>query len=230
MWSLKHHRNVRVVSTSHDSIALAWDPPVFDGGTFLQEYEIEMDFVKETMSGKTLIRDVSKYPVIRTSRWCNRMPIAHTGFIIKDLIADRNYENIKVYAVNGVGRSPPSEGFVYGKTLAPVAPDPPIFLELGEVTSTSIHISWRPPLNSGAMAQQKIYYVVSLWRTVVLDNSMSKESSRVRRKVLLSTHSNALEYTITGLLGADTIKHILVHAVNKHGILSKAEEMRTVRL
>ena len=57
------------------SIPLAWEPPLFDGGQPVFEYEINYSICNKTRDGKKIIRHYEKQNPVLTSRWNLRNPI-----------------------------------------------------------------------------------------------------------------------------------------------------------
>ena len=229
-------RNFRVGVVTHNSIELLWEPPVFDGGTFIADYVVSMSLTHREFVGKRVVRTYTEMPVVRTARWNLPRPMAHNGFVLRGLCAATEYAQIKVAAVNGVGQSPWTHSIERCLTRPPVEPSRPLFLRATGATSRSVSIAWVPPMETGGGLEtddeQVLVYEIGYTCTVILKNSVSKATSRMRSR-LTATHNwkegkqreSPTSFTIHGLLGDDKIANITVRAVNlKSGLKGPPSE------
>ena len=159
-------RNFTLLSKGCTYIHWAWDPPVMQGGLAVFNYEmkysvniIETDEVSGRVS--TSFQDS---PIIQTSRWALRNPIANNGFRLTGLIAGCEYYNFEIRSVNSRGSSPWTAMKIKGipsssssssssssmiKTDDPEPPTPPLLFTLAKITSTCIYLHWIPPFFDG---------------------------------------------------------------------------------
>ena len=64
-------RSLAVVgSPTSETLTLEWQPPIFDGGNPIWEYEIRMNICERTRVGKRTTRHIRPYPPRRVARWC----------------------------------------------------------------------------------------------------------------------------------------------------------------
>ncbi|CAG02431.1 unnamed protein product [Tetraodon nigroviridis] len=113
-----------------DWCSMTWDPPKYDGGSIILGYFIER---KKKQS----------------SRWMrlNFDLIKETIFEPKKMIEGVPYE-VRVFAVNAIGVSKPSEP---SKAFTPLAvTSEPTMLVVEDVTDTTVTVKWRPPETIGA--------------------------------------------------------------------------------
>ncbi|XP_035516127.1 myosin binding protein Cb isoform X7 [Morone saxatilis] len=122
--------NVRCTSVGEDCGTIIWDPPVFDGGAPLKGYLMER---KKKGS----------------SRWTklNFDVYDSTTYEAKRMIEGVMYE-MRVYAVNSIGMSPPS---LSSKPFMPIAPtSEPTRLTVHDVTDSTCTLKWLAPEKIGA--------------------------------------------------------------------------------
>ncbi|XP_041633665.1 myosin binding protein Ca [Cheilinus undulatus] len=122
--------NVKCISVGEDSGIITWDPPSFDGGVPVKGYLMERKKVG-------------------SSRWTklNFDVYESTTYEAKKMIEGVLYE-MRVFAVNGIGISQPSEN---SKPFMPIAPtSEPCRLTVEDVTDTTCALKWRPPEKIGA--------------------------------------------------------------------------------
>ncbi len=117
------------------SCTIEFQPPAFDGGSPITGYIIER-------------RQVA------TSRWlrCTKEPTKQLANTINDLIDGLEYE-FRIIAENLAGQSDPSEpskSFIAKNPFE--RPGPPINLRVGEITRTSVELTWEPPFFDGGSA------------------------------------------------------------------------------
>ncbi|XP_074551977.1 myosin binding protein Ca isoform X2 [Halichoeres trimaculatus] len=122
--------NVKCTSVGEDCAVITWDPPSFDGGVPVKGYLMERKKVG-------------------SSRWTklNFDVFESTTYEAKKMIEGVLYE-MRVFAVNGIGISQPSEN---SKPFMPIAPtSEPCRLTVEDVTDSTCALKWRPPEKIGA--------------------------------------------------------------------------------
>uniref|UniRef100_A0A8D3DDQ7 Myosin binding protein C, fast type b n=1 Tax=Scophthalmus maximus TaxID=52904 RepID=A0A8D3DDQ7_SCOMX len=122
--------DVRCTSVGEDSAAILWNPPKFDGGAPVKGYLMER---KKKGS----------------SRWTklNFDVYESTTYEAKRMIEGVLYE-MRVFAVNSIGLSPPS---LTSKPFMPIAPtSEPMRLTVHDVTDNSCSLKWLIPEKIGA--------------------------------------------------------------------------------
>uniref|UniRef100_UPI0037E94D96 myosin binding protein Ca n=1 Tax=Semicossyphus pulcher TaxID=241346 RepID=UPI0037E94D96 len=126
----KPPENIKCSSVGEDSAIVTWDPPPYDGGVPVKGYLMERKKVG-------------------SSRWTklNFDVYESTTYEAKKMIEGVLYE-MRVFAVNGIGISQPSEN---SKPFMPIAPtSEPCRLTVEDVTDTTCALKWRPPEKIGA--------------------------------------------------------------------------------
>ncbi|KAM4530827.1 myosin binding protein Ca isoform 3-T3 [Odontesthes bonariensis] len=122
--------NVKCSSVGEDTATITWDPPSFDGGVPITGYLMERKKVG-------------------SSRWTklNFDVYESTTYEAKKMIEGVLYE-MRVFAVNSIGISQPSES---SKPFMPIAPtSEPNRLTVEDVTDSTCSLKWRPPEKIGA--------------------------------------------------------------------------------
>ncbi|KAM7417794.1 hypothetical protein PAMA_017441 [Pampus argenteus] len=133
---------VKTLEVKERTITVRWSP-VFDGGRPITSYMID---VKK----KQAPWDLTK-----------RTTLSHelTQVTLVDLRPAENY-NLRVFAVNSVGMSEPSDVLTFvTKEGAPEGP--PLDMKLEALTSRSIRVTWKPPrsdLRNGVLRSYSIGY------------------------------------------------------------------------
>ena len=149
--------NIRVISTTSDSFALQWQPPVFDGGA--EVYEYELSYCQRTKFfdkyGSLVRESVGEPCIVTTSRWCKNLPVHHTGILVRNLPARTEFVKLKVRSLNIKGYSPWSENIESVNTKAACPPTPPLHLEVTGVTFNEISLRWTEPLFTGGVPIEK---------------------------------------------------------------------------
>uniref|UniRef100_A0A8B9HWB5 Myosin binding protein C, slow type n=1 Tax=Astyanax mexicanus TaxID=7994 RepID=A0A8B9HWB5_ASTMX len=113
-----------------DWCSMTWDPPYYDGGSPILGYFIERK-KKQSSRWMRLNFDLCK----------------ETTFEPKKMIEGVPYE-VRVFAVNAIGVSKPSEP---SKAFVPLAvTSEPTMLVVDDVTDTTVTMKWRPPETIGA--------------------------------------------------------------------------------
>jgi hypothetical protein len=90
-------RNMSLLDVSFDSISIGWDPPIFDGGEQINDYELKYT------SGESCLN------IVPCSRWCLKTPLPRNMFKLEGLKASKTYSNIQVRCKNLIGWSDYSE-------------------------------------------------------------------------------------------------------------------------
>eukprot|EP00903_Cladosiphon_okamuranus_P006314 g6190.t1 len=143
-------RNLRVIAKTCDQVALAWEPPIIDGGAMVFEHEVSYSVHEVIRKDKYSKEDVTTpaEPVL-TSRWCAAKPVATNGFTLTGLKANTHLVNISVRCQNEIGWSDTSEVVPEVFTEDPLPPSPPLFFRLDSVRSNRAVLRWTEPLFKG---------------------------------------------------------------------------------
>lgn len=119
-----------VLDLTDTSCRLKWDAPRNDGGLPIRGYFVEKK------SGSKWVR-------------VNKQPISDRQLVVKDLDTGSTYE-FRVCAVNDEGEGKFSKESVSVTIKSPFAPpDPPIDLDVSNITKSSCLLTWRPPFRTG---------------------------------------------------------------------------------
>ncbi|XP_064877665.1 myosin-binding protein C, slow-type isoform X10 [Oncorhynchus nerka] len=119
-----------VTEVGGDWCSMTWEPPIYDGGSPILGYFIERK-KKQSSRWMRLNFDLNK----------------ETTFEPKKMIEGVPYE-VRVFAVNAIGVSKPSEP---SKAFVPLAvTSEPTMLVVDDVTDTTVTMKWRPPDTIGA--------------------------------------------------------------------------------
>ena len=162
-------RNCRYVRKGHRFIEFAWEPPVFDGGLPVFNYEISYKTHTAYMDKVSKLRvvKVTEQPNILTTNWCFRNPVCHYGYKIVNLTAGQSYVDFRVRSINLQGPSEWTDLVQKGgptiiTTSDGVYPWCPLFIHVIDVTSTCIHLEWCPPMFDGGLpiTHYEITYIV----------------------------------------------------------------------
>lgn len=95
-------RNLRLISVCFDAIHIAWDPPIFDGGEPLINFELSF-FCESDRIHRKKARTKNIY--MSCLRWCNKEPCAANSFVLDGLRASTQYSGIRVRCKNSIGWS-----------------------------------------------------------------------------------------------------------------------------
>ncbi|XP_034567664.1 myosin binding protein Ca isoform X2 [Notolabrus celidotus] len=126
----KPPENIKCTSVGEDCAVITWDPPPYDGGVPIKGYLMERRKVGQP-------------------RWTklNFDAFESTTYEAKKMIEGVLYE-MRVFAVNGIGVSQPSE---ISQPFMPIAPtSEPCRLTVEDVTDSTCALKWRPPERIGA--------------------------------------------------------------------------------
>ncbi|XP_029597933.1 myosin-binding protein C, slow-type-like isoform X6 [Salmo trutta] len=172
-----------VTEVGGDWCSMTWEPPIYDGGSPILGYFIERK-KKQSSRWMRLNFDLNK----------------ETTFEPKKMIEGVPYE-VRVFAVNAIGVSKPSEP---SKAFVPLAvTSEPTMLVVDDVTDTTVTMKWRPPETIGAAGLDG--YLVEY----CIEGS---DDWRVTNKEL----TEKTKYTITGLPPEAKIL-VRVRAINAAG-------------
>ncbi|XP_038637061.1 myosin-binding protein C, slow-type isoform X7 [Scyliorhinus canicula] len=172
-----------VTEVGGDWCSMMWNPPDYDGSSPILGYVIERK-KKQSSRWMRLNFDV-----------CKEMT-----FEPKNMIEGIPYE-VRVFAINAIGMSKPSEP---SKAFVPLAPtSEPTLLSCDGVTDTSVSLKWRPPERIGAAGLNgyRIEYCLEGSNEWIVSNSELTDKTK---------------YTINGLPTGEKI-YVRVKAVNVAG-------------
>ncbi|XP_052348282.1 myosin-binding protein C, slow-type-like isoform X1 [Oncorhynchus keta] len=172
-----------VTEVGGDWCSMTWEPPIYDGGSPILGYFIERK-KKQSSRWMRLNFDLNK----------------ETTFEPKKMIEGVPYE-VRVFAVNAIGVSKPSEP---SKAFVPLAvTSEPTMLVVDDVTDTTVTMKWRPPDTIGAAGLDGYLVEYCIEGT---------DDWRVTNKEL----TEKTKYTITGLPPEAKIL-VRVRAINAAG-------------
>uniref|UniRef100_A0A8C7RVE0 Myosin-binding protein C, slow-type n=1 Tax=Oncorhynchus mykiss TaxID=8022 RepID=A0A8C7RVE0_ONCMY len=175
-----------VTEVGGDWCSMTWEPPIYDGGSPILGYFIERK-KKQSSRWMRLNFDLNK----------------ETTFEPKKMIEGVPYE-VRVFAVNAIGVSKPSEP---SKAFVPLAvTSEPTMLVVDDVTDTTVTMKWRPPDTIGAAGLDG--YLVEY----CIEGSKKHSIDIVTNKEL----TEKTKYTITGLPPEAKIL-VRVRAINAAG-------------
>uniref|UniRef100_A0A8C7W8A8 Myosin-binding protein C, slow-type n=1 Tax=Oncorhynchus mykiss TaxID=8022 RepID=A0A8C7W8A8_ONCMY len=170
-----------VTEVGGDWCSMTWEPPIYDGGSPILGYFIERK-KKQSSRWMRLNFDLNK----------------ETTFEPKKMIEGVPYE-VRVFAVNAIGVSKPSEP---SKAFVPLAvTSEPTMLVVDDVTDTTVTMKWRPPDTIGAAG---------------LDGYLVEYCIEGSKKVTNKELTEKTKYTITGLPPEAKIL-VRVRAINAAG-------------
>lgn len=159
-------RNFRYVKTGCTYVDFVWDPPVFDGGLPVYNYEIDYKIQIDTFdkATKLWIRRVEQMPPVMTSQWCMKNPICDRGYRLKNLTAGSTYVDFRVRCCNlrGFGDYCNLSGDNLIRTEDVDPPTKTLFFQTELMTSSCMYLSWSPPIFDGGVpiAGYRISYTV----------------------------------------------------------------------
>ncbi|XP_072024348.1 myomesin-1-like [Amphiura filiformis] len=112
------------------SLLVTWEPPANDGGSQVKGYMLEK---RDPAIGRWLLVQDG---------------IKEASKVVSALKADSTYE-YRVFAKNDVGRGRPSGVSKQCKTGKPTVPGCPVDVNVSDVGTTSLTLSWEPPASDG---------------------------------------------------------------------------------
>ncbi|KAJ8374042.1 hypothetical protein SKAU_G00046220 [Synaphobranchus kaupii] len=172
-----------IAEVGGDWCSINWEPPHYDGGSPILGYFIERK-KKQSSRWMRLNFDLNK----------------ETTFEAKKMIEGVPYE-VRVFAVNAIGPSRPSEP---SKSFVPLAvTSDPTMLVVDDVTDDTVTVKWRPPDTIGAAGLDGY--------TVEYCVEGTDEWIMATKELIDKT-----KYTVTGLTPGSRIK-VRVKAVNAAG-------------
>lgn len=121
---------LQYTGTTHESVALSWNPPVDDGGSDITNYIVE-------------VSDYGSDNWRQAPGYCPR-----TSFTAKGLTEGKKYV-FRVRAENMYGVSEPLEGKPVIAKSPYDPPDAPSQPEILGYTPNSCSLAWNPPINTG---------------------------------------------------------------------------------
>jgi len=143
----------RALAATCTSIPLVWNVPLFDGGSPILEYEVEYSANVETRVSRREVTCVQEpQPSAHTTCWIMAVPVAHRGYTLTGLVADREYVSLRVRALNQKGSGDWSAVIKSVRTTGAVAPTAPLHFRLDPdvaPSSSSFTVQWEPPLDTG---------------------------------------------------------------------------------
>eukprot|EP00058_Branchiostoma_floridae_P020285 XP_002605775.1 hypothetical protein BRAFLDRAFT_121886 [Branchiostoma floridae] len=165
--------NLRVKDANKNQAVLNWDPPEKDGGSLITHYIVE----KREQSRRTW------GPVDRE--------VQRNSYRVN--MVEGNHYYFRVTAVNEYGEGVPAETSAPTLAADPVeVPDPPRFLEVTQVTETSIGLSWEKPDWDGG-ARVETYVIEGLWEG---SNSWTFMKNTCQTHVTLMGLDEGMTYSI----------------------------------
>lgn len=220
-------RNFKYASKGCTYIDLIWDPPVFDGGLPIFDYEI--DYKKQIdvfdKGTKLWIRRIEPMAPVTTTQWCMKPPICHRGFRLKNLTAGSIYVDFRLRCTNirGYGEYCTLMGENSIRTQDVDAPTPPLFFQEEGMTSSCMHLSWSPPIFDGGVpiSEYRISYTV-LERLFLA----TSRTNVVKRPNTVRSKTPCTSFVIRNLPHNSKIVAISIKAVNE---LNQVSEMTSLK-
>ena len=221
-------RNCKVVEMGSTFIRWEWAEPITDGGLPIYEYEVRytekfMEMNKKTKRYTTIITEKESH---LTSMWCTLNPICHTGAKIVGLTGNTEYNSWRIRCRTLRGWSEWSDmlhdpddshkkQWVLTDDVEP--PSPPLFFRKVQITASCIHLAWDLPFNTGGsmLVDFVVFYTACEIRTTTTERDVVYE---VKSKHY--TDGVATSCVLRNLPADTVIKHIMVKAINKKGLIS----------
>lgn len=178
--------NVRAVPVGASKIQLTWDPPIFDGGQPITDYAVYFQPCELEQIGKRTKRTYGKEERFLTTRWFRKEPVAHRGFTWTFRRAETTVARIYVRAINIVGEGTPSN--VVPEVTQPYADNPtrPTNVVVDKVTTRSIYVRWKPPVDSGG--SRIVKYVCGCCSVFIVPPAVLSFLSNNTTNCLFGTH------------------------------------------
>ena len=200
---------------------VSWEPPIFDGGTAITEYEIRMSICTREIIGKRTKRHIAPAPVKTATRFVYPVPYGPVPCLhrLRELPAGTEYVDIVVCAINDVGASLPSN-IVLATMLPACSPSAPLFFRVDTPTANTCNLNWIAPLLTGGspIVGYKIEFRTSMADEVTGPGTGSVETHDVERMIEVFTTTNDLGYVLQDLLSDQPYTDIAVRAINEAGL------------
>ncbi|XP_034427288.1 myosin binding protein Cb isoform X6 [Hippoglossus hippoglossus] len=205
--------NVKCTAVGEDCGTIVWDPPVFDGGVIVKGYLMER---KKKGS----------------SRWTklNFDVYESTTYEAKRMIEGVLYE-MRVFAVNSIGLSPPS---LSSKPFMPIAPtSEPTRLTVYDTTNNSCTLKWLIPEKIGAGGLDG--YIIEYCKEgdtewVVANKELCERQGYVVRGLPMGEKINFRVWAvnIAGRSAPATLQQpVTIHEIVEHPKIRLPRELRT---
>ena len=214
-------QHLKAMTPTCCAIPLQWEPPLFNGGAPIFDYQIEYTKrikIQESVNRFYFIEEPVKAPVSSTL-WVLRAPVNHRGFNLPNLDGDTVYSHIRVRAVNEKGAGPWSEPLNAIKTQPALPSSPPVQFIVSEAPGpTSIKLSWEAPLedNGGKVTGYEVRYKVHK-RDFNSSIGGNKQAGFKLVDTVLKTSATERTATITNLPGECTLSDVRCFAIDAHG-------------
>ncbi|XP_051988783.1 myosin-binding protein C, fast-type-like isoform X1 [Xyrauchen texanus] len=205
--------NVKCTGVGEDSATIQWEPPKFDGGVPVKGYLIERK--KKGSSRWTKLNfDIYEF----------------TTYEAKKMIEGVLYE-IRVFAVNSIGISQPSEN---SKPFMPIAPtSEPTRLTVDDITDGTCALKWLPPERIGASGIDGYFieYCVEGGTEWVQVNKTPVEKNSYRVKELPVGEKILFRVTAVNIAGrsppAEMKQAVTIREIVEHPKIRLPRQLRT---
>lgn len=214
-------QHLKAMTPTCSMIPLQWEPPLFNGGAPIFDYQIEYTKrikIQESINRFYFIEEAVKAPVSSTL-WVLKAPVNHRGFNLPNLDGDTVYSHIRVRAVNEKGAGPWSEPLNAIKTQPSIPTSPPVQFIVSEAPGpTSIKLSWEAPLevNGGKVAGYEVRYKIHK-RDFNSSIGNNKQAGFKLVETVLKTSATERTATISNLPGECTLSDVRCFTIDDHG-------------
>jgi WD40 repeat protein/tetratricopeptide (TPR) repeat protein len=227
-----HH--LKAMTPTCSAIPLQWEPPLFNGGAPIFDYQIEYTKrikIQESINRFYFIEEVVKAPVSSTL-WVLKAPVNHRGFNLPNLEGDTVYSHIRVRAVNEKGAGPWSEPLNAIKTQPALPSSPPVQFIVSEPPGpTSIKLSWEAPLevNGGKITGYEVRYKLHK-RDFNSSIGNNKQAGFKLVDTALKASATDRSMTISNLPGECTVSDVRCFTIDAQGRYSPpSKSIETIR-
>ena len=209
------------IAPNSSEFELTWEPPIFDGGTPIYQYEVRMNICTREIIGKRTKRHISIAPVRTVTRFVYGRPggPVPTKHCLRYLPAGTEYVDIVVCAINDVGASLPSN--IVLATMQPAtAPSAPLFFQNEPPTANTCPLSWIEPLDNGGspIVDYLIEFKTSMQDEVIGAGTGSVATEDVERVLEVYTKSARGGHILSELLSDQPYTDMTVRAINAAGV------------